>query len=343
MSTEKSLVYYVPVKGNLSNLIEKEVSLPALKSNEVCICIRNIGLNFADIFAILGLYSATPKGGFVPGLEFSGIVEGVGHAVSHIAIGDRVMGVTRFGGYTNRLHIDARYVMKIPVLWSFEEGAAFPVQALTAYYALFTLGELKAGQTVLIHSAAGGVGLLANRMAKSVNAFTIGTVGRAEKIPLLRKEGYDATIVRSRNFSKDLREIHNGRNLHLVLDSIGGRIFKESFKALAPMGRIIVYGSAVYGSTGNRPNWIKILYTYLTRPRIDPQTMIQNNVSVLGFNLIWLYEEVDLMLNIFDNIAHMNLPSPYIGHKFSWYELPQALKLFQSGSTVGKIVVGVTI
>lgn len=131
------------------------------------------------------------------------------------------------------------------------------------------------------------------------------------------------------------------RNLHLVLDSIGGRIFKESFQALSPMGRIIVFGSAVYGSAGNRPNWIKILYTYLTRPRIDPQAMIQNNVSVLGFNLIWLYEEVDLMLNIFDNISKMNLPPPYIGHQFTWNELPKALKLFQSGSTVGKIVVEV--
>ena len=142
---------------------------------------KAIGLNFADLFAIQGLYSATPKESFIPGLEYSGIIIKKGNDVNDFQVGDKIMGAIRFGAYTTHLNIDQRYILKLPEGWTFEEGASFIVQSLTAYYSLVELGNIKPNYTVLIHSAAGGVGIYANRIAKKFNAFTIGTIGSESK------------------------------------------------------------------------------------------------------------------------------------------------------------------
>ena len=145
--------------GSLSKMKLVEEQLPDPGPGEATIAVKAIGLNFADIFAIWGLYSATPAGEFVPGLEYAGVVARVGAGVTHLREGDEVMGVIRFGAYATHLNIDARYVLPLPPGWSFEEGAAYPVQALTAYYSLKELGTIRQSHTVLIHSAAGGVGI----------------------------------------------------------------------------------------------------------------------------------------------------------------------------------------
>ncbi|WP_375577933.1 medium chain dehydrogenase/reductase family protein [Marivirga tractuosa] len=321
---------------NRLKLVEEELTDPQL--HEVQVKVKAVGLNFADVFAILGLYSATPEGSFVPGLEYSGEIIAKGEEVRDFQIGDRVMGVTRFGAYTSHINIDSAYVNKIPETWTFEEGASFLVQALTAFYGLFHLGNLKKGDTVLIHSAAGGVGLLANRMAQKMGAYTIGTIGSAAKIDLLKKEGYHKYIVRSKHFKKDLEEALEGRELNLIMECIGGKIFKIGYDMLAPQGRVINYGSARYGGTSNSPNWPRLAWLYLTRPKIDPQKMIETNKGILGFNLIWLYDRKELMKQILKELEELNMDAPYIGHRFNFEEMHEALKLFQSGKTMGKVV-----
>ena len=332
---------YTLKAGSIANLNIKEEALPVPQAEEVQIAVRAIGLNFADLFAIWGLYSATPKGQFTPGLEFAGEVLAVGAQVTQYNVGDKIMGVTRFGAYTSHLNIDARYVLPLPSGWSFEEGAAYPVQVLTAYYALFNLGDLKEDYTVLIHSGAGGVGLLANRIAKTKKAFTIGSVGSPEKVDFLKKEGYDKVIVRSKNFRKDLEKCLEGRDLNLVLECIGGAVFQAGYDLMAPQGRMVVYGSARYASPNNRPNYLKLAYQYLTRPKIDPQKMIELNKALLGFNLIWLYHQADLMHEILQKVETLNIERPYVGNTFEFKHLKEALKLFQSGKTIGKVVVKV--
>jgi alcohol dehydrogenase len=151
-------VYRTAKAGDIRDLKQQRETLEAPKADEVCVQVKAIGLNFADIFAIQGLYSATPKGSFIPGLEFSGEVISIGDGVIDRKIGDKVMGVTRFGGYVSHINMNQRYVVPLPPNWCFEEGAGFLVQGLTAYYALTALGNLQQGMTVLIHSAAGGVG-----------------------------------------------------------------------------------------------------------------------------------------------------------------------------------------
>ena len=143
------LVYRINKAGSINNLklVTENLSDPA--ENEVTIQVKAIGLNFADIFAIQGLYSATPKESFVPGLEYSGIIIKKGNEVREFEIGDKVMGAIRFGAYTTYLNINKNYILKLPDSWSFEEGAAFTVQSLTAYYSLVELGNIKDQSTVL--------------------------------------------------------------------------------------------------------------------------------------------------------------------------------------------------
>lgn len=333
------LVYRIAKAGSINNLKSVAENLPDPSVDEVTIQVKAIGLNFADIFAIQGLYSATPKGSFVPGLEYSGIIINRGKNVTEFEINDKVMGVIRFGAYTNYLNINKYYISRIPVNWSFEEGAAFTVQSLTAYYSLVELGRIKNNSTILIHSAAGGVGIYANRIAKKYGAHTIGTVGTDKKIDLLKKEGYDDVIVRGGDFSEQLELSLRNRNLDIVLECIGGKIFSDSFKHMSPGGRIIVYGGAQYSTGGSRPNYLKVLIKYLSRPKIDPLALSDKNKSVMGFNLIYLWDKIELLKIYLNSILEMDLPKPLIGEIFKFQDLLLALKKFQSGQTVGKVIV----
>lgn len=327
--------------GKISNLklVTEELADPG--PEEVTVAVKAIGLNFADIFAVWGLYAATPKGVFVPGLEYAGEIVKVGSEVTSVKPGDRIMGITRFGAYASHLNIDHRYVIALPDEWTYEEGASYLVQVLTAYYGLKELGNLQQDYAVLIHSAAGGVGIWANRIVKAFNGFTIGTVGRPQKIDLCKQEGYDEVIVRSKNFAEDLKRAQEERELLIVMECIGGRILKESFEAMAPMGRMISYGSARYASKGNMPNYPALIWKFLTRPKIDPQTMTTSNKSVMAFNLIFLYERVHIMNRVLQEIQALDLGKPIVGHTFTFDKMKDALALFQSGATTGKVVITV--
>jgi len=326
--------------GSIGNLQISTEDLSGPGPGEVQITIKSIGLNFADLYAIWGLYSATPEGEFIPGLEISGIISVAGPG-SKYQVGDRVMGVTRFGAYTDIINLDERYLQPIPDDWTFEEGAAYLVQVLTAYYALFELGNLQKGDIVLVHSGAGGVGLFANRLAKKIGATTIGTTGSQAKLAKMQEEGYDHMIVRSKQFSKDLKQILAGRPLDLILECIGGDILRQGFNQLASEGRMIVYGSAHFTSPGDRPNYFKMIWKYLRRPKIDPMQLPSNNRSVMGFNLIYLYERVDLMHIMLEHISSMQLEKPVVGAVLTFDKLPEAVRLLQSGRTMGKVVVNV--
>lgn len=328
--------YLVKTTGSLRNLKLHRSEIPSLVKGKVLVEVRCVGLNYADIFAIMGLYSATPKGPFIPGLEFSGEV--LASDSPDVMPGQKVMGVTRFGGYDSHIVADPDYLFPLPRGWSYEEGAAFPVQTLTAYYALRTLGDLRHDQTVLIHSAAGGVGLQANRIAKKFNAYTIGVVGSDAKVELLGREGFDQAIVRGRHFRANLRAALDGRPLHLVLETTGGRYFHHSYDMLAPMGRLVAYGSAQFTPSSHRPAYISLLFRYILRPRVDPLTMIKSNKSVMAFNLIWIYEQKALMKEMLAEIEKLRLPAPMVGHRFSFSQMGEALALFQSGRTTGKVV-----
>jgi alcohol dehydrogenase len=320
--------------------MEEELELPG--EDEVQVKVRAVGLNFADIPAMFGLYSATPEGSFIPGLEYAGDIIAVGKNVRNVKEGDPVMGVTRFGGYSDHLNVDKHYVIPLPDNWQYEDGAAFLVQTFTAYYALIPLADIKEGQTVLIHSAAGGVGIQANRIAKRFNAYTIGSIGSETKSSLLQSEGYDDYIVRSDQFREDLRKALGERELNIVLECIGGQIFKDGFRLMAPEGRMIVYGAAQYITPGQKPNYLKLLWKYWKRPRLDPMRMIEWNKSVMSFNLIHLYHKKERIEQYLNHIRDLDIGKPIVGHVYPFEELKQAVQYFQSGNTTGKVVISIS-
>jgi NADPH:quinone reductase-like Zn-dependent oxidoreductase len=329
---------YTVKPGNLATLQLESFDLQPPAAEEVRVAVRAVGLNFADIFAIWGLYKAAPKSLFTPGLEYAGVVEAVGEGVKDLRVGQKVMGVTRFGGYASHLNSDARYVLPLPEDWDYATGAAYPVQTLTAYYGMKNLGNLQQGTTVLIHSAVGGVGLQALRIAQAYKCFTIGTVGSLSKSEIGLREGYDRMIVRGADFEQRLEEALEGRPLELVMDSVGGRYFTIPYDMLAPMGRIVVFGSARYTTVGDKPNILHMLRHWLTRPKIDPQSLPNKNAGILGFNLIWLYERAPLMHQLLGELAELRLPPPHVGHRYRFEDAREAIRMFQTGKTVGKVV-----
>ena len=203
------------------------------------------------------------------------------------------------------------------------------------------MGNLKENQTVLIQAGAGGVCILASRIAKKYNAFTIGTVSTQKKADfLLNEQGYDAAIIRDeKNFYNQVKEKLNGRELNIVLETIGGDIFMQSYKAMAPMGRLITFGSASFTSNSSKPNMIKTAIKYLKRPKLDIMRMPKSNKSVMGFNLIWLYDRVDQLKSVLDNLLALDIEPPHVGHVFEFDQMHDAIALFRSGKTIGKVVV----
>ncbi len=335
----KRMVYRMHRVGSLDRLILSEEELSSPQPDEITVEIKAIGLNFADFFCIHGLYKAAPKYNLIPGLEFSGIVIDKGSEVNDFSVGDKVIGVTKFGAFTTHINLNKMYLIKLPEDWSFEEGASFVVQALTAYYALKELGNIKQNQIVLIHSVAGGVGIYANRIAKKFNCTTIGTVGSAGKIEKIKNEQVDSILVRDKNFIKALKEILNNKKIDLLLESLTGKYFKHTFELLAPQGRAIIYGASNFATHTAFPNYFELAYKYFTRPKVNILKLIEQNKSVMGFNLIWLYEKGDYLKSLLNEIIELQLPKPYIGEIFSFDQMPQAIKKFQTGRTFGKVVV----
>jgi len=338
-------VWRVDRAGSLDRLKLQTEALPALKAGQAGVAVKAVGLNFADVFACLGLYSATPPGSFVPGLEFAGVVEQVGDDVTNLSPGDLVVGLTRFGAYTTHINLDVRYLRRLPPGWTAAEGAAYPVQAITAWYAIRDLGACKTNAAVLVHSAAGGVGLNALAILSALGARVVATVGSRDKVPfLVAHTGLraDQIVVRDRRqFGAQLDEALRASGMagfDLVLDGVAGPFFAPAYQRLCPAGRLVIFGAADLMPKGTRPDWLRLAPRYLRRPRVDPIQMITDNKSVMGFNLIWLWDRADRLGPVYDELALMMPRPPYVGMRFPFAGAPEAMRFLQGGASVGKVV-----
>ena len=314
------------------------VSDRGVQAGEVRILVRAAGINFADILARLGLYPDAPKPPFIPGLEVSGEIEKVDADVKDFREGQRVLALTRSGGYAERICVPASQVVPIPPGMGFELGATFPVNYLTAYHMLFTMGNIRAGERVLIHAAAGGVGLAAVELSKIVGAEMFGTAS-AGKLGFLRERGVHHLIdYRTQDFEKEVRRLTNGAGVDIVLDAVGGESFEKSYRLLRPAGRLMVFGFSA-GVSGARKSYFNLIKTYLKTPKFHPLRLMGENRAVLGVHLGRLTPEIIRVEYeaLFKYFAEGRL-RPYVGKIFPLEQASAAHEYIQERKNLGKVL-----
>ena len=257
---------------------------------EVRISVRAAGVNFAELMARMGVYPDAPKPPCVLGYEVAGEVEAVGDGVEGVSAGDRVISGCRFGGYAELVAVRADQLVPLPSDWSFEEGAGLPVNYATAYAGLVRYGSLHDGERVLLHAAAGGVGIAATQIAKLLGAEVFGTAS-ASKHDAIRGFGVDHAIdYRSESFVKAVRRTTGERHaLDLVMDAVGGRSYRQSYSLLRAGGRLVCFGasSIVQGERRSIPAAVKGL---AQTPWFNPLRLASASKAVIGLNVLTLWD-----------------------------------------------------
>jgi NADPH:quinone reductase-like Zn-dependent oxidoreductase len=316
---------------------------PTPGEGEVRIRVRAAGVNFADILARLGLYPDAPKPPMVVGYEVVGYVDSMDRAVTGFSEGDRVLALTRFGGYSDAVVVPAAHAFHVPESLSDAEAAAVPVNYLTAAVALYRMAALNVGETVLVHNAGGGVGIAATQLARLRRATVIGTAS-AFKHDALRAFGVEHAIdYRHADVANEVRRITRGRGVDVILDPIGGRSFTTSYRMLAPMGRLVIFGLSA-AAPGERRSWWHALQTWAATRRFDPLSLINRNRGVFGLHIGHLWDErrqlaplIDLLLSEL-SVARL---TPIVARTFALDHVADAHRFIQSRGNIGKVVLTV--
>jgi len=237
------------------------------------------GLNFIDVYHRTGLYPLPLP--FTPGVEGAGVIEAIGDEVTNVSVGDRVAYAGPVGGYAEVRLIDADRVVKLPDAISSEQTAAMMLQGMTAHMLLRKVFDVKAGDTILVHAAAGGVGLILCQWAKALGATVIGTVGSDEKAALATAHGCDHPIVYTReDFVAEVDRITNGAKLPVVYDGVGRDTFMKSLDCLRPRGLMVSYGNASGAVDPVSPNLLAQKGSlFLTRPTLYNYTLDRSDLE----------------------------------------------------------------
>lgn len=333
----------------------QEVPDPQPKAGEVLIRVKAIGVNFADLLQRMGIYPGVPKPPFIPGFEVAGVVEKVadggktvagtvaGGEVEPLRPGDAVAAFTQFNAYAGWAAVPAATAYRLPAGMPFEDGAALPVNYLTAHHSMFTMGNLQPGDRILVHGAAGGVGIAAIQLAKAHGLVTFGTAGPAKQ-EYLRKIGVDHAIDYTKgNFVQAVRKFAPD-GIEMVMDPIGGKSFAQSQACLGPTGRLVVYGfSAAAGPDGKR-NWLRGLKALLATPKFHPLKMMSQNLAVIGVNLGGMQARVPLMRSELDELFRMygaGKIKPVIGKTFPLADAAAAHRYIHDRKNIGKVILTV--
>jgi synaptic vesicle membrane protein VAT-1 len=311
-----------------------------LREGGVRVRVRAAGINFADLMVRLGFYEAAKSlYPMTPGFEFAGVV--AESRSSRWKPGDEVLGITRFGAYAEELSVDERQLWALPAGWTFEQAAALPAVQLTAYYGLFRAARVLPEETVLVHSAAGGAGGAFLAQAKAAGCRAVAVVGGAHKAELCRTLGADAVIVRAEQDLWKEAERLAPKGYDAIFDANGVSTLREGYKRLAPGGRLVVYGFAEILPRGGSLNPVTLAYNYLSVPKFSPLHMTGANRGVLGFNVVYLFDRLDLagqaMRQVLAWVAEKKIPKPPV-KAFPWRDVAQAHQLLSEGQTTGKLV-----
>ena len=318
---------------------------PPVGPGEVRIVVRAAGINFADTLARTGLYPDAPKLPCVVGYEVAGEVESVGDGVESVRPGDRVLAGTRFNGQAELVTVPGNMVYALPDQLSFEEGAAFPVNYATAQAGLVVMGGLKEGERVLIHAAAGGVGISATQIAKRIGAEVFGTAS-ASKHDAIRAQGVDHPIdYRSQDFAEEVRRITGGGGIDVAFDALGPSSFRKDYRLLRPGGRLIMYGASELqtGEKRNVPRALRDLSKspFSSMPWWKGLGVMNENKGVFGLNLLsWWDAEGSLDRAIEPLIGQLRRGElkPVVAEAFPFDRAPDAHRFIAERRNIGKVV-----
>jgi NADPH:quinone reductase len=262
----KAILVYVP--GGPENLQLVDIPVPQPGPRQALVRIAVSGVNFIDIYFRTGLYKADPP--IAIGSEAAGTVEAVGEGVTEVAPGDRVAYVMTRGSYAEFAVVPAASLVKIPEHVDFQMAAAAMVQGMTAHYLTHSTFPLKAGDTCLVHAAAGGAGGLIVQMAKNIGARVFGTVSTEEKARIAREAGADEVILYTeQEFDVEARRLSDGRGVDVVYDSVGKTTFEKSLNSLRPRGMLALFGQSSGSVQAFEPSILNTKGSlYLTRPSL---------------------------------------------------------------------------
>jgi NADPH:quinone reductase-like Zn-dependent oxidoreductase len=315
-------------------LAVQELPDPRPGPRDVRIEVAAAGINFADVMARVGLYPDAPKPPCVVGYEVAGTIVETGREVTGVVHGQRVVAGTRFGGYAEQVLVKASEVVPLPAGMSFEQGAAIPVNYATAWAALMDFANLRPGERVLIHAAAGGVGIAATQIAKRYGAELYGSASRG-KHDAIREQGIDHVV----DYTLPGWEAEVPK-FDIIMDAIGGRSFRTSYRLLRPGGRLVAFGASAVMS-GERRNLIAAARTALRMPRFNLLKQMSDSKSVIGLNMLTLWDDrgtLDPWIQPLRELLEDGTVRPVIAGAFPFERAGDAHRMLTERRNVGKVV-----
>lgn len=328
----------IPRFGPPEVLELREAPDPTPGPGEVRVRVRAAGLNFADLLARQGLYPDAPKTPCVMGYEVAGEIDALGEGVDTWRRGDRVIGLTRFRGQQSLTVVNAGHLFALPSDWSFESGAALPVNYLTAHHMLVKVAAAGRGETVLVHSAAGGVGLAVAELGKILGLRVIG-LASAWKHDVLREYGVEPLDGRDPRWWEAVRRVAP-RGVDVVIDGVGGDSWRRGYDLLAPCGRLICFGASTL-AVGTSRNLLATLWRVLRFPRFGPIALMNDNRTVAGVNLGHQWNADDLLgpqMRALMGFAREGRIRPRLDRSFPLSEGAAAHRHLHDRKNIGKVV-----
>ena len=327
--------------GGPEALEVRETADPEPGPGQVRIRVRAAGLNFADVMAAQGLYPDAPKRPCVVGYEVAGVVDALGGGTEGLAAGQRVLALTHFGGHADVVCAPAVQVLPIPDAMSFEEAAAIPVNYLTAYHMLFRVAGVRPGERVLVHMAAGGVGMAVLQLCRTVDDLEVFGTASAGKHDVLRAEGCTHPIdYHAADYAAEIRRLTGGEGVDIVLDPLGGNDWRKGLKLLRPFGRLVAYGFANLAS-GQRRRPVRLAAQVAGIPLLTPLQLMNQNRTVSGVNIghLWdqvaaLREELQAVLTLWDQGAI----KPHIDTTYPFAQAAAAHRRILQRQNIGKVI-----
>jgi len=319
------------------------VSEPHPGPGEVRVHIQSIGLNYAEILSRKGLYIWAPKLPYILGMEAYGEIDEVGEGIKNRQVGEKVIVGSQCGSYSEKIVIREEQALPALDFYTADENAAFAVNYMTAWIALFEMARLRSSDSILIHAAAGGVGTAAVQLAKHYGCSVYGTASHNQKLKLLLDLNIDGAInYKTQAFKEEILHSTDGKGVDVILETVGGDVFRKSLELLQPFGCLVVAGIAsIHLKKWNPISWIK---TWYDLPRASFRHMAQKSYGVMAFHLGYILPHVERVHQIWEDLTafiQKHNIHPVVGHTFAFEDMSKAHELMESRKSMGKIVIHV--